>query len=42
MGVSQGVVEWLRSADHDAMHLRDEGLHRSPVRTLEIRRIRGT
>jgi predicted nuclease of predicted toxin-antitoxin system len=28
MGVSQGVVEWLRSAGHDAMHLRDEGLHR--------------
>ena len=30
MGVSQGVVEWLRSAGHDAMHLRDEGLHRLP------------
>jgi predicted nuclease of predicted toxin-antitoxin system len=28
MGVSQGVVGWLRSAGHDAMHLRDEGLHR--------------
>jgi predicted nuclease of predicted toxin-antitoxin system len=30
MGVSQGVVEWLRSAGHDAMHLRDEGLNRLP------------
>jgi predicted nuclease of predicted toxin-antitoxin system len=30
MGVSQGVVEWLRSAGHDAMHLRDQGLHRLP------------
>jgi predicted nuclease of predicted toxin-antitoxin system len=30
MGVSRGVVEWLRSAGHDAMHLRDEGLHRLP------------
>ena len=30
MGVSQGVVEWLRSAGHDAIHLRDEGLHRLP------------
>jgi predicted nuclease of predicted toxin-antitoxin system len=30
MGLSQGVVEWLRSAGHDAIHLRDEGLHRLP------------
>jgi predicted nuclease of predicted toxin-antitoxin system len=30
MGVSQGVVEWLRSAGHDAIHLRDEELHRLP------------
>ena len=30
MGVSQGVVEWLRSAGHDAIHLREEGLHRLP------------
>jgi predicted nuclease of predicted toxin-antitoxin system len=26
MGVSLRVVEWLRSASHDAIHLRDEGL----------------
>jgi predicted nuclease of predicted toxin-antitoxin system len=30
MGVSQGVVGWLRSAGHDAVHLGDEGLHRLP------------
>jgi predicted nuclease of predicted toxin-antitoxin system len=24
------VVEWLRNAGHDAIHLRDEGLHRLP------------
>ena len=28
MGVSQGVVRWLRDAGHDATHLRDEGLQR--------------
>jgi predicted nuclease of predicted toxin-antitoxin system len=28
MGVDQRVVAWLRAADHDAVHLRDEGLHR--------------
>ncbi|HXK40245.1 MAG TPA: DUF5615 family PIN-like protein [Candidatus Paceibacterota bacterium] len=26
----KGVVQWLRSAGHDAIHLRDEGLHRLP------------
>jgi predicted nuclease of predicted toxin-antitoxin system len=30
MGVSQRVVEWLRAAGHDAVHLRDEGLQRLP------------
>lgn len=30
MGVSTGVVEWLRNQGHDAKHLRDEGLHRMP------------
>jgi predicted nuclease of predicted toxin-antitoxin system len=30
MGVSPKVVEWLRSAGHDAVHLRDEKLHRLP------------
>jgi predicted nuclease of predicted toxin-antitoxin system len=30
MGVSQQVVEWLRANGHDAIHLRDEGLHRLP------------
>jgi predicted nuclease of predicted toxin-antitoxin system len=30
MGVWQGVVEWLRSAGHDALHLRGEGLQSTP------------
>jgi predicted nuclease of predicted toxin-antitoxin system len=30
MGVSQRVVEWLRTNGHDAVHLRDEGLQRLP------------
>lgn len=30
MGVSQQVVEWLRTNGHEAVHLRDEGLHRLP------------
>lgn len=28
MGVSIGVVEWLRRQGHDCTHLRDEGLQR--------------
>lgn len=30
MGVSQRIVEWLRFEGHDAVHLRDEQLHRLP------------
>jgi predicted nuclease of predicted toxin-antitoxin system len=30
MGVSLRVVEWLRAAGHDAVHLRDQGLQRLP------------
>ena len=30
MEVSQSVVEWLRAEGHDAVHLREEGLHRLP------------
>jgi len=30
MGISQGVVEWLRSEGHDATHLREQGLQRVP------------
>jgi predicted nuclease of predicted toxin-antitoxin system len=30
MGVDVRVVEWLRQHAHDAKHLRDEGLQRSP------------
>ena len=31
MGVSMSTVQTLRDAGHDAVHLRDEGLHRLPV-----------
>ena len=30
MGVSQGIVERLRGQGHDAVHLRDQGLQKSP------------
>jgi predicted nuclease of predicted toxin-antitoxin system len=30
MGVSQRVVAWLRQQGHDAIHLREQGLHRLP------------
>lgn len=30
MGISLRVVEWLRSAGHDVIHLRDQGLQRLP------------
>jgi Uncharacterized protein conserved in bacteria len=30
MGVALRVVEWLRSQGHEAIHLREEGLHRLP------------
>lgn len=30
MGISQGVVLWLRDGGHDAVHLREEGLHLLP------------
>jgi predicted nuclease of predicted toxin-antitoxin system len=30
MGVDLRVVEWLRGQGHDAVHLREEGLHRAP------------
>jgi predicted nuclease of predicted toxin-antitoxin system len=29
MGVDLRVVEWLRRRGHDAVHLREEGLHRA-------------
>jgi predicted nuclease of predicted toxin-antitoxin system len=30
MGVDARVVQWLKERGHDALHLRDEGLHRLP------------
>lgn len=29
MGVDQRIVDWLRSQGHDAIHLREQGLHRA-------------
>ncbi len=30
MGVDVRVIDWLRQQGHDAIHLRDESLHRMP------------
>jgi predicted nuclease of predicted toxin-antitoxin system len=30
MGVDQRTVNWLRTQGHDAIHLREQGLHRLP------------
>lgn len=30
MGVSQRIVQWLGEEGHDAVHLREEGLHKLP------------
>jgi hypothetical protein len=30
MGVDVRVVEWLRRLGHEAVHLREQGLHRDP------------
>ena len=30
MGVAQRIVKWLRNEGHDAVHLREERLHRLP------------
>lgn len=30
MGISQYTVSWLKEQGHDAIHLREEGLHRLP------------
>jgi predicted nuclease of predicted toxin-antitoxin system len=30
MGVAQSTVQWLRNEGHDAVHLREENLHRLP------------
>ena len=36
MGISQSTVNWLREKGHDAIHLREEGLHRiSDIEVIE-------
>jgi predicted nuclease of predicted toxin-antitoxin system len=30
MGVAQRIVDWLRTEGHDAIHLREQGLHKFP------------
>ncbi len=34
MGVAIRVVDWLRAKGHDAVHLREEGLHRMPDKDI--------
>ncbi len=34
MGISRSTVLWLRSAGHEAKHLRDEGLQRLPEKDI--------
>ncbi|MFQ5963833.1 MAG: DUF5615 family PIN-like protein [Candidatus Scalinduaceae bacterium] len=34
MGISQSTVSWLREKGHDAIHLREEGLHK--ITDIEI------
>jgi predicted nuclease of predicted toxin-antitoxin system len=29
MGVDQRIVDWLRTQGHDAIHLREQGMHRA-------------
>lgn len=30
MGIAMRIVEWLRKGGHDAIHLREDGLHELP------------
>jgi predicted nuclease of predicted toxin-antitoxin system len=34
MGVDVRVVDWLRRQGHDAVHLRERGMHRAPDREI--------
>ncbi|WP_197705185.1 DUF5615 family PIN-like protein [Candidatus Kuenenia stuttgartiensis] len=34
MGIAMKVVEWLRENGHDAVHLREEGLHKLSDREI--------
>jgi len=40
MGVDIRIVQWLRQTGHDALHLRDEGLHRIPNGEIFLELIR--
>jgi predicted nuclease of predicted toxin-antitoxin system len=40
MGVSERVVEWLRANGHEALHLREEQLHRLPDEDIFSKAIR--
>lgn len=40
MGVDVRVVDWLRRAGHDAVHLREEGLQRAPDEAIFAKAIR--
>lgn len=34
MGIAMRIVEWLRENGHDAVHLREEGLHKLSDREI--------
>ena len=40
MGVDLRVVGWLRQQGHDAVHVRDEGLHRAPAEAIFAKALR--
>lgn len=37
MGVSLRTVEWLRESGHDAVHVREYGMHRASDATILAR-----
>ena len=39
MGVAGRVVEWLRESGHEVVHLRDEGLKRSPDQNIFLKAV---
>ena len=42
MGISPGVVEWLRTGGHDAAHVMEKGYHQRPdSQILELARHEG-
>lgn len=40
MGVDVRIIDWLRHDGHDAVHLRELGLHRAPDENVFVRALR--